>query len=153
MASPDLQAKANALNAKLEGEAKVAIDSIQKNSLRPIARDSYACVTSCYDKADKNTREEDIEICSRKCQIRYQTAAQILQQEINQFQNRLNRAMQQCNDDASAMITPDVHNDARKMKKVEDSVLACISKTVDNNIASLGPMKQRIESQLKNLPK
>ena len=80
MASPDLQAKANALNAKLEGEAKVAIDSIQKNSLRPIARDSYACVTSCYDKADKNTREEDIEICSRKCQIRYQTAAQILQQ-------------------------------------------------------------------------
>ena len=30
--------------------------------------------------------------------------------------------MMQCNDDASAMITPDVQNDARKMKKVEDAV-------------------------------
>lgn len=59
----------------------------------------------------------------------------------------------QCNDDASAMITPDVQNDARKMKKVEDSVLNCISKTVDAHIKQLGPMKQRVESQLKQLSK
>lgn len=61
--------------------------------------------------------------------------------------------MQQCNDDASAMITPDVHKDARKMKKVEDSILACLSKTVDSHIKQLGPMKQRVQSQLKQLSK
>jgi hypothetical protein len=61
--------------------------------------------------------------------------------------------MTQCNDDASAMITPDVQRDARKMKKVEDSILACISKTVDSHIKQLGPMKQRVTSQLKQLSK
>ncbi len=61
--------------------------------------------------------------------------------------------MTQCNDDASAMITPDVQRDARKMKKVEDTVLSCISKTVDNQLKQLGPMKQRVASQLKQLSK
>ena len=57
----------------------------------------------------------------------------------------------QCNDDASAMITPDVQNDARKMKKVEDAVIACISKTVDSHVKQLGPLRQRVASQLKQL--
>ncbi len=61
--------------------------------------------------------------------------------------------MMQCNDDASAMITPDVQKDARKMKKVEDTILSCISKTVYSQVKQLGPMKQRVESQLKQLSK
>jgi hypothetical protein len=59
--------------------------------------------------------------------------------------------MMQCNDDASAMITPDVQKDARKMKKVEDTILSCIAKTVDSQLKQLGPMKQRVASQLKQL--
>ncbi len=59
--------------------------------------------------------------------------------------------MMQCNDDASAMITPDVQNDARKMKKVEDAVIGCISRAVDSHVKQLGPLKQRVASQLKEL--
>ena len=59
--------------------------------------------------------------------------------------------MMQCNDDASAMITPDVQKDSRKMKKVEDTILKCISKTVDNQMKQLQPMRQRVASQLKTL--
>jgi hypothetical protein len=61
--------------------------------------------------------------------------------------------MTQCQDDASAMVTPDVQNNARKMRKVEDTILNCISKTVDSHIKQLGPMKQRVASQLKQLSK
>ena len=54
----------------------------------------------------------------------------------------------QCNDDASAMITPDVQGNPHQMKKVEDSVLSCMSKTVDHHIGLLDPMKKRIKSSL-----
>jgi hypothetical protein len=51
------------------------------------------------------------------------------------------------------MITPAVQKDARKMKKVEDTVLKCMSRTVDENIKHLGPMKHRIEAGLKEVTK
>ena len=99
-------------------------------------------------RAGKNGRKEQIEQCSQQCQIPYQTAGAATQQEISNFQNRLNRAMMQCNDDAQGMITPDMHDDTRKMKKVENSLLKCIEGVVDKSRGGLQPMKQRIESQM-----
>mmetsp|Transcript_19951 Transcript_19951/g.24617 ORF Transcript_19951/g.24617 Transcript_19951/m.24617 type:complete len:152 (-) Transcript_19951:826-1281(-) len=151
MASPDLQAKANALNARLEGAAKIVVDEIERSLLRPVARNAYACVVKCYDDAGQNGSVEAIDHCSQRCQAPYQMANNVVQQEVGQFQNRLNRGMMQCNDDASAMITPDVQKDSRKMKKVEDTILKCISKTVDNQMKQLQPMRQRVASQLKTL--
>lgn len=151
MVGSDLQSKANTLNARMEGEAKKSIDEIERTLLRPIARKAYACVVKCYDDAGQKGTAEQIERCSRQCQVPYQHANNILQQEVGQFQNRLNRAMMQCNDEASAMITPAVQNDARKMQQVEDTVLLCITKTVDHHIKQLSPMKQRMEAAIKEV--
>ncbi len=153
MSSADLQARANQLNARMEGAAKVALDEIEKALIRPIARNSYACVLKCYDDAGKTAPQEQIEHCSRQCQAPYQMAHNIVNQEVGQFQNRLSRSMASCQDEASAMITPQVQNDARKMKKVEEALLKCISKTVDDQVKALKPMRQRIEAHLKQLPK
>jgi len=51
------------------------------------------------------------------------------------------------------MITPAVQKDARKMKKVEDTVLKCMSKVVDEQVMRLGPMKERIQQGLKQVTK
>ena len=80
MASPDLQAKANALNARMEGEAKVVIDEVERTLLRRIARSSYACVVNCYDKAGKTGSSEELENCSRQCQAPNQVAHNAVQQ-------------------------------------------------------------------------
>lgn len=53
-----------------------------------------------------------------------------------------------CQTDAQSMITPDMSTDSRKMKKVEDSLLKCITEACDKSKAGLKPMRQRIESQL-----
>mmetsp|Transcript_28772 Transcript_28772/g.42643 ORF Transcript_28772/g.42643 Transcript_28772/m.42643 type:complete len:154 (-) Transcript_28772:502-963(-) len=153
MASPDLQAKANQLNARMEGETTVAIDHLERTLIRPIARSAYACVVKCYDDTGERGPAEQIEKCSQQCQGPYQMAHQIVQQEVGQFQNRVSRAMMQCNDEATAMITPAVQKDARKMKKVEDTVLKCMSKVVDEQIMFLNPMKQRIQTSLKQVTK
>ena len=56
--------------------------------------------------------------------------------------------MMQCNEDAQSLVTPDMVDDTRKMKKVEDSLLKCIEGVVDKSTGGLKPMKQRIESQI-----
>lgn len=70
-------------------------------------------------------------------------------QEIGQFQNRLNRAMQECQDKARDQMKPGFENDAKLIAKVEDTLLLCLGRTVDEYIAKLTPMKERIASQLK----
>lgn len=151
MASLDLQSKASQLNSKVEREAQITLDDIERNLLRPIARKAYSCVVKCYDDAGSKGTSASIETCSRACQGPYELSHQILQHEIGSFQQRLQRSMMNCNDEASAMITPEISNDPKQMKKVEETVLACISKVVDDHIKQLKPMKQRIESQLKKL--
>jgi urease gamma subunit len=153
MASQDLQAKANQLNARMQQETSMVIDHLERTLIRPIARSSYACVVKCYDDAGEKSSAEQIAKCSEQCQGPYQMSHQIVQQEVGQFQERVSRAMMQCNDEASAMITPAVQKDARKMKKVEDTVLKCMSKVVDEQVMRLGPMKERIQQGLKQVTK
>ena len=80
MASPALQSQANALNARMEGEAKTAIDGIEREMLRPLAQKSYECIVNCYKKAGSTGSNEQLEHCTRSCQVVHQQAHGILQQ-------------------------------------------------------------------------
>ena len=80
MSSPGLQARAQELNARMEGSAKIAIDEIERTLMRPIAKSSYQCVLNCYDKAGSKGASEQLEHCARQCQVPYQRANGILQE-------------------------------------------------------------------------
>lgn len=57
--------------------------------------------------------------------------------------------MQDCHDKARDVMTPGYEQDMKKLQKVEDTLLQCMSKTVDEHILLLKPMKQRMAQQLK----
>jgi hypothetical protein len=79
MSSSAMQAKANALNAKIEGEAGVVLENIEKNLLRKVARESFSCAVKCYDKAGSTGPPEALENCARNCQVPYQQAQGLVQ--------------------------------------------------------------------------
>jgi hypothetical protein len=83
MSSPQIQAQANALNAKLEGEASKVLDDIERNWMRKVARESFACAVKCYDKAGKSGPAEALEQCARNCQVPYQQSSALVQQVRN----------------------------------------------------------------------
>uniref|UniRef100_A0A7S2YSU4 Protein FAM136A n=1 Tax=Entomoneis paludosa TaxID=265537 RepID=A0A7S2YSU4_9STRA len=149
MTSSAAQQKAQMLNAKLETAARDMLDDIERNHLRKMARTAYSCVVSCYDKAGATGSPESLDHCAQSCQVPHQQANHHVQNEIAQFQNRLNRSMQECQDKARDVMKPGYENDARKMQQVEDTLLACISQTVDSHIRLLKPMRERILTQLK----
>jgi hypothetical protein len=99
-------------------------------------------------RAGKSGSKQAIEQCTQQCQMPYQRAGAVTQQEISNFQNRLNRSMGQCQDDVQSMITPDMQNDDKKMKKVEESLVKCLAGAIEKSREGLKPMRQRIESQL-----
>ena len=61
--------------------------------------------------------------------------------------------MSECQEKARDMMTPGIENDARKMSKVEDTLISCMAKQVDEHITLLKPMKERIITGLKQLTK
>ena len=80
MASAAIQAQANALNAKMEGEASKILDDIERNWMRKVARQSFACAVKCYDKAGTSGPAESLESCTRNCQAPYQQSSNLVQQ-------------------------------------------------------------------------
>jgi Eukaryotic protein of unknown function (DUF842) len=71
------------------------------------------------------------------------------QQEVGQFQNRLSRAMQECQDKARDQMKPGYENDAKLMANVENTLISCIEITVNEYIGKLKPMKERIAAQVR----
>ena len=80
MASAAVQAQANALNAKMEGEASKMLDDVERNWMRKVARQSFACAVKCYDKAGTTGAAESLEACTRNCQGPYQQSSSMVQQ-------------------------------------------------------------------------
>lgn len=153
MVTPAGQAKAQALNAKLEGDARMAIDDIEKQFLRKEARKAYACSVTCYDKAGTTGPVDSLEACVRQCQIPYQQANQVVQVEVGNYQNRLDRAMSECQNKARDIMKPGDENDAKRMQKIEDALLGCMSQTVNEYVGLLRPMRERVAAQMKEISK
>jgi hypothetical protein len=72
-------------------------------------------------------------------------------QEVNQFQNRVHRAMADCQDEARDLMVPGWEQDTKRTTKVEDALLACMTKAVESHSKLLKPMKERVAQQLKSL--
>lgn len=70
---------------------------------------------------------------------------------MSQYQNRINRAMAECQDKARDLMVPGYEKDAKRMQMVEDALLSCMARTVDQHIQLLKPMKDRIASSLKSM--
>jgi len=145
----ELEAHVRSLNAKLDGKAKSMLDEIEKVHVRPLARKSYLCAASCYDKAGKTGSSDQIQNCIQTCQMPFQQAQSYVNSEIQQFQDRLTRGMMQCNDEArDAMYST---NGSSSTNISNDAVAKCFTSCVDKHMQLLDSMKSRIISQIKQL--
>ena len=79
MASQAAQTKAQALNVKLEGEARAVIDDIEKNHLRKVAKQAFSCAVKCYDKAGATGPSDVLDQCVQNCQMPHRQKQQYVQ--------------------------------------------------------------------------
>uniref|UniRef100_A0A6U1B6Y4 Uncharacterized protein n=1 Tax=Leptocylindrus danicus TaxID=163516 RepID=A0A6U1B6Y4_9STRA len=148
MASHQTEQKMKALDLKLQGEMKICMDYIEKKHLRKIQRQALTCSLACLDKGGEKASTEELQRGMNQCQVPVQRAQQIVQSEIQRFQQRLQRGMANCQDQANDMVTPDVHNNPDKLRKIEDKMGNCFGQVIKEHIGMIGDVKKRIINQL-----
>lgn len=57
--------------------------------------------------------------------------------------------MHECEDTARDQMRPGFENDAKQMAKVEEALISCVGRTVEEYIGKLKPLKERVRAQLK----
>jgi hypothetical protein len=100
-------------------------------------------MAECYN--NKSASASDIERCLTNVSAPAQTSQNILQNEIAQFQNRMQRCLADCQDDVQVkfgQITESNVNAAREMNA------SCAVKCADKSIAMVGSLKTSLEQKL-----
>jgi hypothetical protein len=58
--------------------------------------------------------------------------------------------MEECQEKARDHMTPGIENEPKKMAKVENILIDCMAKTVDEHIQLLKPLQDRVAVALKS---
>lgn len=102
-------------------------------------------MAACFD--NKNATTAQIDACLANSSRFVQASQQVIQSEMNQFQNRLQRCVMDC-EDAARDKFPNLEKNPGQLDKAQAHMLSGMSSCVDKHIALLKSVKQKIESDM-----
>lgn len=118
-----------------------------KNQLQPIQdhvnftlqKAYFKCAYECFDK---RLRQEEINNCVENCSIPVLKANNLVEAEMAQFQERMNRSLMVCQDKF----------EAAKLQQVKAGVMgeleACVNHAIDDNLRVLPHIVDRLKKSL-----
>ena len=98
-------------------------------------------MANCYN--NKSDTTEDIHRCVQNCAGPTTFVNNVIQNEMNQFQDRLQRGSRACEDEVR-----DKFGDSSDHAAMQKAMVACMSKVVDKHIAMLPTVQSNIEKNL-----
>ena len=107
-------------------------------------------MAECYN--NKNASAQQVEQCAHNCAGPLQQVQAIVQNELNQFQNRIGRCTQQCQDEINDKFQG-AENNAQTHAKAEQMMLTCANSCVDKHIALLKSIQTKLERDIESASK
>jgi hypothetical protein len=102
-------------------------------------------MAACYDR--KNASAQEIQNCVQGCNRKVEVVHNIIQNEMGQLQNRLERCSMNCQDEVrDKMAGKD--NTPANMELAEKHAMNCTGQCVDKHIALLKSIQYKIESDI-----
>eukprot|EP01033_Poteriospumella_lacustris_P018172 gene18172-13047_t len=93
----DIQGQINNIQARLQNAMDEMVDKIDRTKLRPLQRNAHLKIADCYGM--KNASADEVQRCVQVNSQMMQQIDQIVNGEIQNFQNRLQRCANTCQDD------------------------------------------------------
>ena len=115
--------------------------------MRPIQKDGYLKMAACYN-ASNDTSSEQIQQCVSRASQPMQHVGQIVQNEMNQFQNRLERCSVACQDEAQ-----DIFRKNDNQAAAEKAMMKCMSQCVDKHIKLIPDIQANLERSIDKVQK
>jgi hypothetical protein len=131
------------LQNHLQKSVETMMDSLSKNSLRPLQKTSYLCMAQCLDQ--NQLSDGQVNQCIQSCGRKSQQVQNVIQNEMNQFQSKIQRCSQVCQDDANSLISSqNTKKNEMEISKIERSMFQCSKSCVDKHITMLPALESKI---------
>lgn len=121
------------------------ITTLDKENLRKMQADMYKCSAACCENSHYSM--EDAQQCVEKCSKPLQVAQNFIGQELQTYQDRLQRCAMDCQDNVRDKMSAKT-SDA-EVSKYRTEMEQCVVKCGDSHIALIPAMMKRIKEVLK----
>uniref|UniRef100_A0A914WN54 Uncharacterized protein n=2 Tax=Plectus sambesii TaxID=2011161 RepID=A0A914WN54_9BILA len=107
----------------------------------------HRCAATCCD--DQSSGMESVQRCMEQCQSKLMKAQQVLEGEMNDFQMRLMRCAQTCQDKVKTQVGPNTPES--ELPKYHAQLDSCILKCADDHVAQIPKLQSNLLATLKKL--
>ncbi|XP_046850239.1 protein FAM136A-like [Xenia sp. Carnegie-2017] len=132
--------------SRVQKEAECMLNSLEKDSIRPMQRKAHLCAADCCE--DSSTTQV-VQGCISKCFLPSQRAQEYINGEINNFQDRLSRCARACQDKIQDKIT--VNTTQLEASKLQEEMKVCVDECCDTHRELLPKLFQRMSETLLRL--
>jgi len=122
------------------------VDEIDKSHLRGMQRSMHLCSADCC--TDSTSSMESVHQCVENCTRRLSQSQNYVQNELGQFQERLQRGILLCQDRIKEKVGPNP-NEA-ELKHYKNEFESCAVQCVDYHINQLPSLMQKITKNLEH---
>ncbi|XP_070541172.1 protein FAM136A-like [Ptychodera flava] len=133
---------AEAIQARVENAVKKSVEELDREHLRKMQANMYKCCTKCCETPSYTM--EGAQRCIEQCSLPLQQAQTYVQNELGEFQDRLQRCAMQCQDDLKDLVARGNTNEAMMRSHLEQ----CLSKCADKHIGILPAMMARMKDTI-----
>jgi len=138
--------------ARLEQEIGDMMKDLDKQYYRPMQKKTYLCSAECMDHG--HFSQEQLQQCVQRCSVPLQQAQQVQQQEMGQFQERLSRCAQSCQDVARDQLPIDGSQPSDSfMEKLQRQVESCAGGCVDEQMKVVPRLFDRLKGSCERFSK
>ncbi|XP_077992897.1 protein FAM136A-like [Glandiceps talaboti] len=133
---------ADAVQARVENAVKTSVEQLDREHLRKMQATMYSCCANCCNTPSYSM--DEAQRCIEKCSVPLQQAQTYVQNELGDFQDRLQRCAMQCQDELKDFAARGNVDEVMMRRQVEQ----CLNKCADKHIALLPSMMKRIKNTL-----
>lgn len=133
------------LQKKLQHAVDGMMENVERNKLRDIQRRSYLDMAKCFES--RTASSDEVERCTEHAAMRLKSIQHIISNEMNQFQNRVQRCSMACEDEIQDKF-PNLQPYDPSYEKAQKAMVSCASVCVDKHIAMLKSIQGTIEAEL-----
>ncbi|XP_042243051.1 protein FAM136A-like isoform X2 [Homarus americanus] len=120
------------------------VDDLDKTYLRGMQKAMHLCAAECCER--KESSVDQVHRCIENCSTPLTQAQSFVQNELSQFQERLQRCVMVCQDRVRDQVTADTSESQVSVYKAEFE--GCAMQCVDEHIQLMPSIKKRIAAVL-----
>ncbi|XP_013777296.1 protein FAM136A-like [Limulus polyphemus] len=130
--------------ARVQKAVNSMVEELDKSCLRKMQGDMHRCAASCCDKTGMNI--DEVHRCIETCSEKMNKAQNYVQNELSNYQDRIQRCVMQCQDAIRDNVTPETTE--AEVQKYRDQFESCVVKCAETHVDMVPGILKRMKNML-----